>query len=235
MNDLLKIGRDYGIPVIEDAAEAIGSKYLGKRAGSIGLFGVFSFHGSKTITTGEGGMFVTSDANLFEKVLTLSNHGRDRSEKRLFWPSAVGFKYKMSNIQAALGCAQMSRFETLVAKRQRVLSAYKCAILPIGGFSMNPDQVGSENGAWMPTVVSDKKQVSSQVIQFKMRQWGVDVRPFFTPLTKTGLFCGQKPGSVSQDLFEYGINLPSFYDITEIEQQKVVELMCLAEEKIGQQ
>jgi len=91
MEKLLAIGRKHGIPVVEDAAEAIGSIYEGARAGSMGTFGTFSFHGTKTITTGEGGMWVTNDSGLFEKVRTLSNHGRDASEKRQFWPNEVRF------------------------------------------------------------------------------------------------------------------------------------------------
>jgi perosamine synthetase len=101
-------------PVIEDAAEAIGSVWHGRRAGSMGRFGVFSFHGTKTLTTGEGGMFVTNDADLYEWVLTLSNHGRARGQTKQFWPDVVGFKYKMSNIQAAIGCAQMERIDEYV-------------------------------------------------------------------------------------------------------------------------
>jgi len=104
MDRLLAIGEKHGIPVIEDAAEAIGSVWHGQRAGSMGKFGAFSFHGTKTMTTGEGGMFVTNDAELYERVLTLSNHGRARGQTKQFWPDAVGFKYKMSNIQAAIGC-----------------------------------------------------------------------------------------------------------------------------------
>jgi perosamine synthetase len=198
------------------------------------LFGVFSFHGSKTITTGEGGMFVTSDANLFERVLTLSNHGRDKNEKRMFWPSAVGFKYKMSNVQAALGCAQLSRLDALVEKRQRVLASYKRAILPLGGISMNPEQIGSENGAWMPTVIFEEKLNSSLLIQSEMRQSGIDVRPFFVPLSRTGLFPDQKSSSVSKNLYESGINLPSFFDLNEDEQKKVVEVLGLTVKKHGE-
>ena len=223
MTELLEIGEQYGIPIIEDAAEAIGSQYLGQRAGSIGLFGVFSFHGSKTITTGEGGMFVTSDANLFERVLTLSNHGRDKNEERMFWPSTVGFKYKMSNVQAALGCAQLSRFDSLVAKRQQVLASYKRAILPLGGISMNPDQVGSENGAWMPTVVFEAKSNSSLLVQSEMRKNGIDVRPFFAPLSTTGLFPTKKNNLIAGHLAAGGINLPAYFDISESEVVSVVE------------
>ena len=83
MDQLLRIGEQYRVPVIEDAAEALGSTYRGRPAGSLGVFGVFSFHGSKTVTTGEGGMFVTNDSELYERVLTLSNHGRSRDATRI--------------------------------------------------------------------------------------------------------------------------------------------------------
>ena len=119
MDELMAIGEQHGIPVIEDAAEAIGSVYHGQRAGSIGKFGAFSFHGTKTMTTGEGGMFVTNDPDLYENVLTLSNHGRARNQTKQFWPDMIGFKYKMSNIQAAIGCGQMERIDELIPAREK--------------------------------------------------------------------------------------------------------------------
>src|SRR5690606_19254807 len=107
---------------IEDAAEAIGSVYHDKRAGSMGRFGAFSFHGTKTLSTGEGGMFVTNDAELYEKVLTLSNHGRARGQVKQFWPDMLGYKHKLSNIQAALGCAQVERIDELIARKREILA-----------------------------------------------------------------------------------------------------------------
>jgi perosamine synthetase len=157
MDRLLAIGEKYGIPVIEDAAEAIGSVYHGKRAGSMGKFGAFSFHGTKTLTTGEGGMFVTNDADLYEKVLTLSNHGRARGQKKQFWPDQVGFKYKMSNIQAAIGCAQIERVEELVHRKRKILETYKDLFRDYIDIQMNPEPPGIVNGAWMPTIVFDEK------------------------------------------------------------------------------
>ena len=111
----------------------------------MGAFGAFSFHGSKTITTGEGGMFVTNDADLFERVLTLSNHGRARSQEKQFWPDMVGFKYKMANIQAAIGCAQMERIQDLIEAKRQIFLAYRAGLknLPV---RMNPEPVGCQNG-----------------------------------------------------------------------------------------
>jgi perosamine synthetase len=155
MDALLDIGHRYGIPIIEDPAEAIGSVYHGKRAGSMGIFGTFSFHGTKTITTGEGGMFVTNDDALYEKVLTLSNHGRARGQTKQFWPDMIGFKYKMSNIQAAIGCAQMERIEELIAGKRRIFAYYAEHFrnLPL---KMNPEPAGTTNGYWMSTIVVDE-------------------------------------------------------------------------------
>ena len=134
MDQLIAIGNKYGIPVIEDAAEAIGSIYKGKRAGSIGKFGSFSFHGTKTMTTGEGGIFVTNDPDLYEHVLTLSNHGRARNQVKQFWPNMVGFKYKISNIQAAIGCGQIERIEELIGRKKEIFSYYKNALSGVDGY-----------------------------------------------------------------------------------------------------
>jgi len=227
MSEILDVGQRYGLPVIEDAAEAIGSKYFGHRAGSLGLFGVFSFHGSKTISTGEGGMFVTNDAVLYERVLTLSNHGREKNETRMFWPAFVGFKYKMSNIQAAMGCAQLRRSDELIKKRQRTLAAYKSRILSLGDVLMNPVQDGCENGAWMPTVVLKGSENLCQRIFQVLRQDSIDVRPFFAPLSKTSLFDVHCRSEVSIELSKNGLNLPSYFDFTEQDLNFVVG--CLNE------
>ena len=171
-------------------------------------------------------MFVTSDVNLFERVLTLSNHGRDRYEARMFWPSAVGFKYKMSNVQAALGCAQLSRIDSFIAKRQWVLAKYKSALMPLGGVYMNPDQVGSENGGWMPTVVLEKGQRSPLTIQSELRRQGVDVRPFFAPLSETSLFAHRNDNPEAKFLWLSGLNLPSFHDFTYDEFAYIVDIFA---------
>ena len=182
MDRLLAIGEKHGIPVIEDAAEAIGSQYLGKRAGSMGKFGTFSLHGTKTLTTGEGGMFVTNDADLYELVLTLSNHGRARGQAKQFWPDVVGFKYKMSNIQAAIGCAQMERIEELINRKREILRYYREHLESFPGLTMNPELVGTVNGAWMPTVVFDVETgITRESLQAAFAAENIDARVFFHP------------------------------------------------------
>jgi perosamine synthetase len=215
MSHLLEIGERYGIPVIEDAAEAIGSMYLGKCAGSIGKFGVFSFHGTKTVTTGEGGMFVTNDAALFERVMCLSNHGRARGEVKQFWPSMVGFKFKMSNVQAAIGCAQTERIKELTNKKRQVLAKYKEHLMDLPGISMNPEPAGTVNGAWMPTVVfSPETDITREKLLAAFASENIDARTFFWPLSSLPFFKSERTAVNSWDIPTRAINLPSFHDIT---------------------
>jgi perosamine synthetase len=223
MDQLMSIGERYGIPVIEDAAEAIGSVYHGKRAGSMGLFGTFSFHGTKTITTGEGGMFVTNDSALYEHVLTLSNHGRARDQTRQFWPDMVGFKYKMSNVQAAIGCAQMERIDELIGRKRDIFSYYKTQLGKLPGISMNPEPEGTINGAWMPTVVFDiKTGVSRETLQAAFSEENVDARVFFWPLSSLSTFKSKDENVNAYSIPERAINLPSYHDMTKEDQVRVV-------------
>ncbi len=226
MDRLLDIGAKHGIPIIEDAAEAIGSVYFGKRAGSMGLFGVFSFHGTKTLTTGEGGMFVTNDSELYEKVVTLSNHGRRRGEIRQFWPVMIGFKYKMSNIQAAIGCAQMERIDELVARKREILSYYKERLLPLGGISMNPEPPGTNHGAWMPTAVfSPQTGVTREKLQKAFDEENIDARVFFYPLSSLPMFSPQPQNRYAWDIPARSINLPSYHDLTSYDLDRVCNVV----------
>ncbi|WP_295385491.1 DegT/DnrJ/EryC1/StrS family aminotransferase [uncultured Thiodictyon sp.] len=223
MDRLLAIGEAHGIPVIEDAAEAIGSIYHGKRAGSMGLFGAFSFHGTKTLTTGEGGIFVTNDPELYEHVLTLSNHGRARGQTKQFWPDMVGFKYKMSNIQAAIGCAQMERIEELIGRKREILCYYRERLASLSGVSMNPEPAGIAIGAWMPTVVSDTiANVTLASLKHAFVVANIDARVFFHPLSSLPMFESQPSNEVAWDIPRRAINLPSYHDITDEEQDRVI-------------
>ena len=226
MDRLLAIGASHGIPVIEDAAEAIGSVYHGKRAGSMGAFGAFSFHGTKTLTTGEGGIFVTNDPDLYERVLTLSNHGRARSQTKQFWPDMVGFKYKMSNIQAAIGCAQMERIDKLIGRKREILAYYKDALADIDCIAMNPELPGTINGAWMPTVVfDDGTGVTREQLQSVFAEANIDARVFFWPLSSLPMFEDRLENGVAWEIPGRAINLPSFHDITVEQQSSVVTVI----------
>ena len=225
LDALLDIGRRHGLPVIEDAAEAIGSQHRGRRAGSIGAFGAFSFHGTKTLTTGEGGMFVTSDDALFERVLTMSNHGRARGQTRQFWPDEVGFKYKMSNIQAALGLGQLERLDELVGKKRQILEWYKERLGGVKGLQLNPQTSWSHGIAWMSSVVLDPKRHAPRLeVTRRLKAAGIDTRPFFPPLSSFPMFGGNASFSkVATHLGDHGINLPSGHNLTESDVDRVTD------------
>lgn len=218
MEELLAVGRRHDIPVIEDAAEAIGSMYQGKRAGSMGRFGAFSFHGTKTITTGEGGMFVTNDDDLYETVLTLSNHGRARGQNKQFWPDMVGFKYKMSNVQAAIGCAQLERVDDLTNRKRAILNEYRQNLADLPGIALNPEPPGTVNGAWMPTVVFARETgVTRETLQKAFQAANIDARVFFWPLSSLPMFGGVARSPIAESVASRAINLPSFHDMTDEE------------------
>lgn len=215
MDALRAIADRHGVPLIEDAAEALGSIWHGQRAGSMGSFGAFSFHGTKTITTGEGGIFVTNDDVLYERVLTLSNHGRARGETRQFWPEMIGFKYKMSNVQAAIGCGQIERIDELVAGKRRVFEHYRKALagLPI---HMNPEPAGTTNGYWMPTMVVDPAVTFDRdLLLAAFKADNIDGRVFFWPLSSLPPFAPKPENVLSHSLSLRAINLPSYHDMTD--------------------
>lgn len=226
MDRLLSIGERHGIPVIEEAAEAIGSYWHGKHAGTMGKFGAFSFHGTKTLTTGEGGMFITNDAVLYEKVLALSNHGRVASQTKQFWPDYIGFKYKMSNIQAAIGCAQMERIDELIKRKREIFTYYQQRLSRIPGVTMNPEKTGVINGYWMPTVVfAPETGVTREQLLERFKAENIDGRVFFYPLSSLGLFEQCTRNKFSYDISGRSINLPSYHDLTKNELERVTAVV----------
>ena len=226
MDALQEIGARHGIPVIEDAAEALGSVWHGKKAGTLGVFAAFSFHGSKTVTTGEGGMLVTSDAALYERVLTLSNHGRARGQLKQFWPDLLGFKYKLSNVQAAIGCAQIERIDELTQRKRAILARYRELLAGVAGLALNPEPPGTVNGAWMPTVVFDRATgVTREKLTAAFALANIDARVFFYPLSSLPMFEGCTGGALAADIPTRAFNLPSFHDMTDDDQQRVVRVL----------
>ena len=228
MDELIEIGLRHNVAVVEDAAEAIGSKLNNQHAGTMGSFGTFSFHGSKTITTGEGGAFVTNDDSLAELVRTLNNHGRSATESRQFWPERAGFKYRMSNVQAAIGCAQLTRIDELVGRKQEILNEYRNGLAENQYLTLNQDSPFTTSGAWMPNVVISKcRNKGFDELADVFKNAGVDARPFFAPLSNFP-FVSKEPklqNINSFDLWKRSINLPSFHDITKDEMSTVINLL----------
>jgi perosamine synthetase len=226
MDALLAISRQHGIALIEDAAEALGSSWRGQPAGSLGTFGTFSFHGTKTMTTGEGGMFVTQDTALFDKMVTLSNHGRNPASTKQFWPEELGFKYKMGNLQAALGCAQVERLPDLIAHKRAIFKRYEQALATLPGVHMNPEPEGTRNGYWMPTLVFDEATgVTRELLQEAFAEADIDARVFFWPLSGLPMFEACPANTVAWSLPGRAINLPSYHDMSEADQQRVIDIV----------
>jgi perosamine synthetase len=215
--DLRVIGESYMLPVIEDAAEAVGSEYAqGFKAGSYGKFGVFSFHGSKTITTGEGGMFVTNDKELYDKAILLSNHGRTGGG---FHFSEIGYKYKMTPIQAAIGCGQMERIDELLERKREIFEFYHKYLGDVA--QMNIEPPGTKNGYWMPTCVFDTP-LRVKLIKL-MKKENIDGRIFFDPLTSMPAFTDFHPHNKNAyEIPPKAINLPSYHDMTKADQERVI-------------
>ena len=228
MDEIMKIAKKHNLYVIEDAAEAIGSIYKGKKAGSIGDFGVFSFHGTKTITTGEGGMFVTNNSSLYEKVSILNSHGRNPKNPKQFWAEKVGFKYKISNIQAAIGCAQIERIEELIDKKREIFFEYHKILSTVDGITMNPipKDESTQYGYWMPTIVFDVRLNCDRKKLLKVfNENNIDARVFFYPLSSLPIFEKNKENSVSYDIFERAINLPSYNDMNNQDLSFIINLI----------
>lgn len=225
MDALIRLGEKYNLSIIEDAAEAIGSTYKMKKAGSLGHFSTFSFHGTKTITTGEGGMFLTDDAELYETVLTLSNHGRDRRQSKQFWADHFGYKFKMSNVQAAIGFGQLERVNELIARKREIFAEYQRELQDIDVISMNYQSEGTENGFWMPTVVfQGDSDLNRDIILDHFRAFDIDARIFFWPLSCLPMFENKFENENSYSISNRAINLPSFHDIT----TEQIQFICSA-------
>lgn len=224
MDAITAISKKYNIPVIEDAAEAVGSEYHGKRVGSIGDFGVFSFHGTKTFTTGEGGAIISNRDDLAEKIATISNQGRRPEQHIMFWVDELGLKYKMSNLDAALGVAQFERANELIAKKREIFGWYLEELSDLTDISMNAEPEGTKNLFWMPSVIfGDSYSFDRDALIKGMNADGIGIRPFFYPVSMFPMFESTKDNVVSWSLYKRGINLPSYHDMKRDDVNSVCE------------
>lgn len=229
MAAILDVAGRHGIPVIEDAAEAIGSEYKGKRAGSFGDTGVFSFHGSKTLTTGEGGMLVTNREDIYKRVLFLRDHGRQPGDK-LFYNTEVAYKYKMSSMQAALGLAQLERIDELIARKRDIFGWYQSELGSLEGVHLNFEPPGTINTYWMVTAIIDENLgFKKEEVIAKMHEKNIDCRPFFHALSSLPAYqnivdskAARQRNINSYKIAPYGLNLPSGLNLDE----KKVKYIC---------
>ncbi len=217
---IVPVAKKRGIRVLEDAAQAVGSEYGGRKAGAFGDAGVFSFHGSKTLTTGEGGMLVTDDPALHERVMRLRDHGRAPGD-RMFRNLEVGFKYKMSALQAALGLAQLERVDELVGKKREIHSWYHEDLAGLDGVVLNAEAPATKNSYWMTTAVWDVQGPAKEDVMARLAEKGVDSRPFFHPLSSLPAYADAPEASGARErnrtayrVSARGMNLPSPLNLT---------------------
>jgi perosamine synthetase len=219
----------HGLALIEDAAEALGSEIRGRRAGVFGKTGVFSFHGSKTLATGEGGMVVTDDEAIWKRIQALRDHGRPPGD-RFFLNDEIAFKYKMNGVTAALGIGQMERIDTLVSYKRDIFRWYQERLSELQGVRLNAEPPGTKNSYWMVTAIVDPGYgLDKFSLMAAMKERNIDTRPFFSPLSTLKAFEGRaaslryvRPDAAGAALSRTGINLPSGYNMTE----EKVDLVC---------
>ena len=229
---LRTIAKEHGLKIIEDAAEAIGSELDGRKTGALGDVAAFSFHGSKTFTTGEGGMLVTDDDALHSRVMYLRDHGRAPGDI-YFCNLEVAFKYKMPPVAAAIGLAQVERAEELVARKREIFEWYHEALTGVEGITLNHEPANTKNTYWMVTAVLDPMlEWPKEKLMAALDKEGIDSRPMFHPLSSLPAYEGQaeavvarKRNEVSYRLSPWGINLPSALNLTREQVQHVAETL----------
>jgi perosamine synthetase len=213
----MELARRHGIMVIEDAAEAHGAEYKGRRAGGLGDAAGFSFYGNKIITTGEGGMITTDNRELAKLCWNLRDHAF--SSERHFWHKFVGFNYRMTNLQAAVGLAQVEQLETFAAARRRNAAEYTCRLQGIPGITTPPQAEWAKNVYWMYGILVDRAQygMSRDELRRALADHGVETRTFFIPMHCQPVYWQQFKGQrypVAEQLCRDGFYLPSATSLT---------------------
>jgi perosamine synthetase len=228
MDAIQRLADRHRVAVIEDAAEAIGSTYKGRPAGSFGVASAFSFHGSKTLTTGEGGMLLTDDETIYQRCLVLHDHGRQPGDI-MFRNIEVGYKYKMSSLQAALGLAQLERIDELIARKRAIFAWYRAELGGSNVLTLNSESPDVRNTYWMVTAVfSASLGYRKEDVMKALDEQGMATRPFFDPLSSQPAYA-EVPGAeaarasnqVAYAIAPYGINLPSALNLSQATVAKV--------------
>lgn len=216
MTPIREIANRHGLALIEDAAEAHGATYHGETVGGIGDVASFSFFGNKIITTGEGGMLTTNDDALAAKMRQLKGQGLDPT--RRYWFTMVGYNYRMTNIEAAIGLAQLEKIDWHLAQRRRIADTYKERLKSYEGLCLQPERPGVKNSYWMTSLVlGEGRPDRDQLIQ-QLAEAGIETRPFFYPMHILPIYADMTRGQdfpVADRISTRGLNLPSSASLTE--------------------
>lgn len=223
MDELKTIAKEHNLFLVEDAAEGFGSKYKGKYTGTFGDVSIFSFFGNKTITTGEGGMVVTNNKTIYDRVQLFKGQGLARY--REYWHEVVGFNYRMTNVAAAIGLAQLERADELISKKIELARWYDelLADLPVALHSPVGDVVHTY---WMYSILTRNADERVLLRNF-LKEHGIETRPVFHPVHTMPMYSGNyHPFTVAEDLGWRGINLPSYPDLSRENVEEICGVIC---------
>lgn len=221
MGSIIEIADTHNLSVIEDAAEAHGALYRGRKTGSCGDMGVFSFYGNKTITTGEGGMVVTDNKEVADRIRILRDHGMD-PEKR-YHHLVLGYNYRMTNIQAALGVAQMERIDQIVQQKCANAAIYDKELENIPGVTLPPNAEWAKNIYWLYSVLIDENKfgISSIELGKRLKTRSIETRPLFPPIHQQPIYDTRQHLPVCEQLSKIGLSLPSSANINKDEINRI--------------
>jgi perosamine synthetase len=219
MDALTEIGEAHGVAIIEDAAEAHGAEYKGRRVGGLGKCGVFSFYGNKIITTGEGGMLTTNDRGFYQRAKRLRDHAM--SPQRRYFHEERGFNYRITNLQAALGVAQLERIDEFLGRRAEIIDWYNSEITTTDSVRLNRVKNWAKSAFWMVCLEVDWfDEAKRDAFMLALKARGIDSRPYFCTLSSMPMY-RQSPQPVSTSKSKIGLNLPSYYELTKLEVQRI--------------
>jgi len=226
MDAINQIAKNYNLIVIEDASEAQGAKYKNKMVGSLADMAVFSFFGNKIITTGEGGMVVTNNKKLANKCRILRDHGM--STKRKYWHEVLGYNYRMTNMQAALGVAQMSKIDIIIKKKREIAFEYNKQLKKLKGIIFPFEDQNYLNVYWLYTILINHNlfKLNATQLMKKLKKNNIDTRPVFVPLHSQPIYnCGLKL-PVANKIYSMGITLPSAYNLELKDIKKICDIIA---------
>lgn len=223
MDEILEIAKNNNILVLEDAAPAIGAKFEGEYCGTFGDISAFSFQGAKMMVTGEGGILLTNNEEYFSRIKQYSEHGRSKDPNKTFWIEALGYKYKMSNIQAALGLAQFERIDELISQKRKIFSWYNNILGNINGINLNQEANWAKSIYWMSSIYLSKKfKVNRDELIRLLKEDEIDSRPVFPTISKYPMWYSDCQNQNSISLSNNSINLPSGHNL----KKDQIEYVC---------
>jgi len=228
MQEIAEICQRYEVSLIEDAAEALGSTYLGKKLGSFGLLNVLSFNGNKIITTSGGGALLSNDEHFIKKSRFLATQSRDDAPH--YQHSEIGYNYRLSNICAGIGRGQMEVINERVAQRRSNFEFYERELSAIEGITFQPEAEGSFSNRWLSCLVMDTQKtggVTREDIRLQLATQNIEARPLWKPMHLQPVFAGTSyyGGDVAEKFFQDGLCLPSGSNLTEEELAKVIRVI----------